>query len=902
MNTQRARDGRATARLLLAALLGGVLAGGADAIITVATGALSFQPWNVVRLTLLGMTSGALMALVPAAVVAALGLLALPGRVGPHLPVMLVGAPLLIYDAFAMFEGSRAAKIPGHLAISVGLALLGLAAVLLASVAFRRLVQRIERAPGRSRRLLSLAVALGLLLLMLKVDRTNRNVLPRLYTWFHVTLSVLTLLLGTLAVRVLLPVRRWGAVPVGRPRAEILTVAALALALGGLGGYEVANLTTSQSLRFCAHEKTQVASLVLRLLPSRKSHWTFGHAHEVPRTLQPLPEGPRRPEADVILITVDAVRADHLGVYGYGRSTSPNIDALAQRSVRFERAYTQAPHTSFAIASLMTGKYYPTLARLAPDGHHETLASILRRYGWKTAAFFPPAVFFIDAHKMKAFESTYFDFEYVKYEYLDAEKRLDQIDEFFQADGPRKAFVWLHLFEPHEPYQAHAGHEFGPRDIDRYDSEIAYSDAVVGKLLEYLRAKRPNAIVIVAADHGEEFDEHGGRYHGTSLYDEQTRVPLIISVPGVAPQVVSGPVQLIDVAATILGLLDIPVPARMRGTDLGPWLRDPPAPAERFPRVFAEVEDKRMVVEGSRKLICDMAKDFCSYFDLAADPREVRNLADERPGEVATLQQHLHEWLADQPRLESMLATGTTGPAPLAIERGRLADPSAAKELAAMLCGQGPVADRREAARLLVETLAPRPETRAALAVAMKDAEDQEVRDWAAVAATRLGDTEGPALLRDLLARPHFADEKLQLHAALALARGGDRTGVPLLIDALGRCSSDIVQCRLVVAALGRLGDPRAVPGLIAQMGEVQARQQVVRALGQIAVAAGVPALVERLQTDEYVQVRAEAAQALSRIGGARAVMALQWSAQNEKEAKVREAVEQALAELRRGR
>jgi HEAT repeat protein len=316
--------------------------------------------------------------------------------------------------------------------------------------------------------------------------------------------------------------------------------------------------------------------------------------------------------------------------------------------------------------------------------------------------------------------------------------------------------------------------------------------------------------------------------------------------------------------------------------------------------VFAEVEDKRMIVQGMRKLICDMAKDFCSYFDLATDPRETHNLADERPADVAALRQRLDLWLADQPRMESMLAVGTTGASSAVIERGRLAEPSAAKGLAEMLSGPAPVAERREAARLLVETLAPRPETRAALAEAMRNADDQDVRDWAAVAASRLGDGDGPALLRALLARPEGNDRKLRLQAALVLAEAGDSTGMSFLTEALDHCSSDVLQCKLVIVALGRLRDARAVPDLIDHMGEVQTRRETVRALGEIAAAAGIPALVERLQSDEYVQVRAEAAHALARIGGARALMALQWSAKNEKEAKVREAAETALAELRR--
>src|SRR5262249_33705925 len=187
--------------------------------------------------------------------------------------------------------------------------------------------------------------------------------------------------------------------------------------------------------------------------------------------------------------------SDHVGAYGYARPTTPNIDALAARGTRFARAYAQAPHTSFSVASMLTGKYFPTLARLAPGERHEPLAAVLRNFGWRRPAFSPPAVFFADSKKLKAYADTNFDFEYVKSEYIDANKRVTQVFAYYDDTQPRRSFVWIPFFEPHEPYERHEGFSFGASDIDRYDSEIAYTDAAVGRLITAVRKRRPNTVI-----------------------------------------------------------------------------------------------------------------------------------------------------------------------------------------------------------------------------------------------------------------------------------------------------------------------------------------------------------------------------------------------------------------------
>jgi arylsulfatase A-like enzyme len=608
--------------------------------------------------------------------------------------------------------------------------------------------------------------------------------------------------------------------------------------------------------------------------------------------LPPLPDGPRRPDADVLIITIDALRADHVGAYGYARPTTPNIDALARQGVRFTRAYAQAPHTSFSVSSMLTSKYFPTMVRLAPGEKHDTAAAVLRRFGWKTAAFYPPAVFYIDSDKLKDFAETNFDFEYVKFEYIDAQRRVDQLLAYYDGVKPRRSFVWVHFFEPHEPYLAHQGFAFGAGDVDRYDSEIAYTDAAVGRLVREVRARRPGTIVIVAADHGEEFEEHGGRYHGSSLYEEQLRIPLIISIPGVAPQVIDGQAQLIDVTPTVLTLLDIPVPARMRGTDLGPWLAAPPAPASRLPPAFAELEDRRMVSVGGEKLICDMRQGLCAYYDLRVDAHERRNLVDERPDRVAALRGLLDRWLDAHLTFEP--GGAATAPVPRALERGRLGDAAAAPELAALLASDAPAAQRREAARLLVE-LPPQPATRAALERAASDP-DPAVADWAIIGAERLGDLSRRARVKALAADGQAAPA-LRVRAALALATGGDGSGLDVLAGALD-AHEDVLLCRAIIVALGRLRDPRAVPILLKHLPEVQNRREMVEALGAIGDPSAGPALLERLRSDAYVPVRAAAARALAQIGDRGAVPALEEAARRDTEPMVVAAAREAARAL----
>lgn len=805
----------------------------------------------------------------------------------------LVAAPLLVYDGIAMLSGRRAAALPARGLLAALFVVVAMAAIYVAVRACRALLGQ----GGRRRFGLMAALAAGA---GVSLHHADRCLLPRLYPWFHGTLTLFTLLALVLAAW--LARRAWGSrgARVGESRVfsggPVLVVVLLVATAGG----SLVRLRNSQVLRFVVHEQTRLTGAMLRMLsPNGPVRWENDDDDTSGEEVATLPAGPLRPGADIILITVDALRADHVHAYGYARPLTPAMDALARRSTRFARAYAQAPHTSFSIASLLTGTYHATVARLAPGRVDETIATVLRRQGFTTAAFYPPAVFFNDGPELKAYADRHYDFEHVTYDDADAERRVDQVIGFLAKARPERALVWAHLFEPHEPYESHPAFPFGGRDVDRYDSEIAQTDRAVGRLLDWLAKHRPNAVVVLTADHGEEFDEHGGRYHGSTLYDEQVRVPLLVQVPGVGPHVVSGPVQLVDVVPTLLGLLGFEASPGMRGTNLGPWLARPPAAEGSLPPAFAEVGDKRMIALGHEKLVCDLNWGYCALYDLARDPLETHNVADERAERLRILRAELDDWLDANVRRTSRLAGSEGGdddhPVPRAIERARLGDLAAVPGLVSLLVPEVPAESRREAVRLLA-TLPARPATAAALREGRGDA-DPEVADWAAVALVRLGQLAGRARARAIAADP-ARPRHVRIHAALALAALGERETVAFLLEALSEESSPSLR-RAIISRLGQLKDTRAVPALLALLEDVRHRAETVEALGEIGDGRACAPLIERLLADGYVPVRLQAALALAKLGDAVAIPALETAAREDSEPSVVEAAMIAVQALR---
>jgi arylsulfatase A-like enzyme/HEAT repeat protein len=777
------------------------------------------------------------------------------------------------------FEGGR--RLPFAIALGLGA---GLAAYAAGPALARRL------APPRGARRGGLFLA-AVIAAVVVVDLVNLHVLPRLYPAFHLALSAVALLVAACGGLGL------GALDAARSRSLVngtLIRAAAAAALFALGAARAPaaakRLSRLDNVRLIYLERGPVLSHVVEL----------GAVLEAPPPIDDAPtptpgaavQGGHAVDLtgrDVLLITVDALRADHVGAYGYARATTPNLDRLAAEGVVFDAAYSPTPHTSYALTSIMTGKYMRPLVLQGLGDDSETWASHLRHYGYRTAAFYPPAVFFIDAERFTGFRERALDFEYRRIEFAPAAARAEAVRAYLEKQPKdQRVFLWVHLFEPHEPYEAHPEHPFGDRDVDRYDAEIAAADDGIGSIVTSVRALRPGALAIVTADHGEEFAEHGGRYHGTTVYEEQVRVPLVVSAPGLLPaHREAAPVQLVDLLPTVLAGLSIPRPARVRGADLGPALAGlaPPAPASPAPGpslpgfAFAETDGQTMLARGSLRLVCARKIGACALYDVERDPGEQTDVSTSRPVELTAMRAELRAVEASHGRYERQGLRAEGKGWPEALRRGLAGDGDAAADVAALL-DDADVAIRRKSAEVLFEL--GRGDAAAALRLALVRDEDDEVRRWCALALTRLG--EGAPRVRDLLVD---RDPRWRRLGALALAESGDDRGLEILLawwrEAYPRkpeATRDnpypvtpkaipipFERAREIAAAFGKIHAKAAVVPLITALDDVRLRPYLARALASIGDEAARPALAEQLRGERYQVARVAIAEALVKLG-----------------------------------
>ncbi|HEY8515790.1 MAG TPA: sulfatase [Candidatus Binatia bacterium] len=405
----------------------------------------------------------------------------------------------------------------------------------------------------------------------------------------------------------------------------------------------------------------------------------------------------------MLVITLDTTRADHTSAYGYDRPTTPRLEEMARDGVRFDVAYAPMATTLPSHTTMFTGllpRTHGTLKNgLVVDQKLPLLAEILRNDGYRTAAFlssFAVASRFGLARGFEVYDENFRDGE-CKWDVhrweghniqgdfcrrgdltrVRAETWLRENGYLARESSPEKPFfVWVHLFDPHNPYDPPPEHAklFPPRgnpptgldrEIAAYDAEIHFADEQVGKLLDTLAqaGKLDDTLVIVAGDHGEGLMDHGWMLHGLQIYEESVRIPFIMRWPAKLPRgkVVAEPIELTDMTPTILEVTGGSLPASARqpeGKSLiaaatGKEKLDPERRVHLQRRFYASRAERGVPVRGDKhavrvgrwKYIAAPEEKTFELFDLVSDPREKRNLSEEKPAERERLAAALDDWL-----------------------------------------------------------------------------------------------------------------------------------------------------------------------------------------------------------------------------------------------------------------
>ena len=370
---------------------------------------------------------------------------------------------------------------------------------------------------------------------------------------------------------------------------------------------------------------------------------------------------------DIVLVTIDTLRADRVGVYGYSRAGTPCMDRLASQGVLFENAVAQVPLTPPSHASILTGTY-PTVHNVRDmggfrlDPSHETLAEILRERGWETAAFIGSGV--LDRVFGMAQGFDLYD------DNIPVPKSDGRVREFAfgtsrragevvnlalnwisHRSGRKPYFLWVHLFDPHAPYIPPS--PFRESFKSPYDGDVAYADQELGRLLEGVKRKntgRPS-LTIVLSDHGEGLGDHGENHHGVFLYDSTLRIPWIMAGPGIPRgRRIQQQARTIDLLPTVLEVLGVAIPQRCQGVSLLPAFSGKRTGSTYsygetlFPRINFGSAELRAIRSNKWKYIRAPRSEL---YDLEADPGENVNVYEQQPVFARRMENQLKQVTAE---------------------------------------------------------------------------------------------------------------------------------------------------------------------------------------------------------------------------------------------------------------
>jgi len=438
----------------------------------------------------------------------------------------------------------------------------------------------------------------------------------------------------------------------------------------------------------------------------------------------PPPGGER---VNVLLVTLDTTRADHVGAYGADTVRTPALDRLAAEGVLFRDAVTSVPLTLPAHASIMTGSW-PIDHGVHDNGNFvvpaaaTTLAEILRAEGFATGAVLGAYVLDhswgldqgFDAYddRFEGLSERSFGSETLQ---RDATEVADLALDWLQSHADERFFLWAHFYDPHFPYDP--PEPFAATYPDRpYAGEVAYADAELGRILDHLRESGLDAstLVVVVGDHGEGLGQHGEPDHGIYLYQPTMQVPLIVRAPGGRPRgSVDGLARHVDLLPTVLDFLGLPIPAGLRGESLLPQMQGRAPAGERFaygetfyPRFHYGWSELRSLRNGRYKYILAPRPEL---YDLEQDPGETFDRIDAHPGIAEHLAGELARLIAaesapddaaggtiDPETLDRLRSLGYVGSI-VTVPGARLADPkdrAASLPLFSRVAVQGPRALR----------------------------------------------------------------------------------------------------------------------------------------------------------------------------------------------------------------
>ncbi|MBU0641531.1 MAG: sulfatase-like hydrolase/transferase [Planctomycetes bacterium] len=358
---------------------------------------------------------------------------------------------------------------------------------------------------------------------------------------------------------------------------------------------------------------------------------------------------------NVLLLTLDTTRADRLGCYGWQKAVTPVLDALAQRGTRFEQTFCQVPITLPSHTVLLTGLYPPETG-VHVNGRERlgetvpTLAEAFQQHGYQTAAFIAAGVLH-EAYGLSRGFGVY-DHEFGHNQagqprpQRPANEVCDRALAWLQAQRGSRFMCWVHLFDPHTPYEAPP--EFVRRTSDPYDAEVAFMDSQIGRLVEWLRSEQllAKTLIIAVGDHGEALGDHGYDSHALLLYDGIMHVPFLVSLPGRLPEshVATGVVRCVDLVPTVLDLMGWPAPTEVSGESL---LADLSGQEQPQRASYGETDygyesygwsKLRSLTDARWKYIRAPRPEL---YDRLADPQERRNQAAEHPDVVLRMERAL---------------------------------------------------------------------------------------------------------------------------------------------------------------------------------------------------------------------------------------------------------------------